>query len=437
MKQPVMLTVNGAVHEGEAEPRELLVHYLRRAVGLTGTHVGCDTSQCGACTVLLDDEAVKSCTVLAVQASAHQVTTIEGLASGDELDPVQQAFIAEHGLQCGYCTPGFVLAARHLLDRNPDPSEAEIRRGLEGNVCRCTGYVNIVRAVQAAAAADKPAAGRPAAREPGMIPAAFDYYRPQSIADAVGLLAELGDEAKVLAGGHSLLPLMRLRFAAPAALVDIQDLRDLRFVTRDGDRVRVGALTRHRDLEADPVIRESVPLLSAVAGEIGDVQIRNRGTIGGSVAHADPAGEYPTVCLMLDAEIVTSRRRIAAAEFFLGRFTTPLADDELITELVFPVTEGRPAYTKFCHRLFDWALVGAAAQRTRHGWRVGLVNVSDTPVRVRGVEQALDAGAGHAEAARLASEGLAPTPALRASAEYKLHLTRVLTRRVIETAAGA
>jgi aerobic carbon-monoxide dehydrogenase medium subunit len=269
-----------------------------------------------------------------------------------------------------------------------------------------------------------------------MIPAAFDYYRPQSIAEAIRTLADLGDEAKILAGGQSLLPLMRLRFAAPTALVDIQDIGDLRFVARDGERVRIGALTRHRDLEQDPVIRESVPLLAAVAAEIGDVQIRNRGTIGGSVAHADPAGEYPTVCLMHDAEVVTTKRRITADEFFLGRFTTPLGEDELITELVFPVADGRPAYTKFCHRLFDWALVGAAAQRTSQGWRVGLVNVSDTPVRARQVEQALDSGARYGEAAQLASEGLDPTPTLRASADYKRHLARVLTRRVIEEAAG-
>lgn len=268
-----------------------------------------------------------------------------------------------------------------------------------------------------------------------MIPAAFDYHRPQSVADAVSLLTGLGDEAKVLAGGHSLLPLMRLRFSAPAALVDIQDLSELRFVTRDRDRVRVGALTRHRDIEHDPVIRESVPLLGKVAAEIGDVQIRNRGTIGGSVAHADPAGEYPTVCLMLSAEVVTTSRSIPAEEFFLGRFTTPLEDDELITEVVFPVSEGRAAYTKFCHRLFDWALVGAAAQRISEGWRIGLVNVSATPVRARAAERALDTGATVAEAARLAAEGLDPTPALRAPADYKLHLTRVLAKRVIEAAA--
>ena len=157
----IVVTVNGLSCAGDAEPRDLLVHFLRGALGLTGTHVGCDTSQCGACTVLLDGDAVKSCTVLAVQAAGHEVLTIEGLASGDDLHPVQRAFIAEHGLQCGFCTPGFVLAAKHLLDRNPDPTEAEIKRGLEGNLCRCTGYTNVVRAVQAAAASAASAASSP------------------------------------------------------------------------------------------------------------------------------------------------------------------------------------------------------------------------------------------------------------------------------------
>ena len=149
----VALTVNGQLREGEVEPRQLLVYFLRETLGLKGTNVGCDTSSCGACTVLLDGESVKSCTVFAVQADGTDVTTIEGLASGDELHPVQQAFHEQHALQCGYCTPGFVMATVSLLRENPSPSEEEIRRGLEGNLCRCTGYHNIVRAVEAAARA--------------------------------------------------------------------------------------------------------------------------------------------------------------------------------------------------------------------------------------------------------------------------------------------
>jgi carbon-monoxide dehydrogenase small subunit len=147
---PLQLTVNGERREAEVEPRLLLVHYLRDHLGLTGTHIGCDTTNCGACTEHLNGEAVKSCTVLAVQAEGAEVTTIEGLAEGDGLHPLQQAFWEHHGLQCGYCTPGMIMAAADLLKRNPDPSEEEVRHALEGNLCRCTGYHNIVKAVMAA-----------------------------------------------------------------------------------------------------------------------------------------------------------------------------------------------------------------------------------------------------------------------------------------------
>ena len=151
MKHKVATTINGRGRQDEVEARLLLVHYIRDVAGLTGTHVGCDTSQCGACTVIIDGKAVKSCTMFAVQAEGRQIMTIEGLADGDKLHPIQQAFWDEHGLQCGYCTPGFIMASAYLLSQNPNPTEDEIRRGLEGNLCRCTGYVNIVKAVQSAA----------------------------------------------------------------------------------------------------------------------------------------------------------------------------------------------------------------------------------------------------------------------------------------------
>ncbi|MDW8327847.1 MAG: (2Fe-2S)-binding protein [Anaerolineales bacterium] len=147
----VTITVNGVAHTDEVEPRTLLVHYLRDVLGLTGTNVGCDTSQCGACTVLMDGMAVKSCTVLAAQADGSKVTTIEGLAQNGKLHPVQQGFWEKHGLQCGFCTPGMIMTAVYLLQQNPNPTEADIRHGLEGNICRCTGYQNIVKAIQYAA----------------------------------------------------------------------------------------------------------------------------------------------------------------------------------------------------------------------------------------------------------------------------------------------
>jgi carbon-monoxide dehydrogenase small subunit len=152
MKHKVATTINGRRHEDEVEPRLLLVHYIRDVAGLTGTHIGCDTSQCGACTILVDGRAVKSCTMFAVQAEGKSLTTIEGMAKDGELHPLQQAFWDEHGLQCGYCTPGMIMAAAYLLSENPSPTDDEIRKGLEGNLCRCTGYVNIIKSVRSAAA---------------------------------------------------------------------------------------------------------------------------------------------------------------------------------------------------------------------------------------------------------------------------------------------
>jgi aerobic carbon-monoxide dehydrogenase small subunit len=148
---PITVTVNGQLHAGDVEPRQLLVHFLRDTLGLTGTHVGCDTSNCGACTVHLDGDAVKSCTVLAVQADGAEVTTIEGMGSEGDLHPMQEAFWANHGLQCGYCTPGMIMAGADLIAKNPSPTEEEVREALAGNLCRCTGYHNIVKAVLSAA----------------------------------------------------------------------------------------------------------------------------------------------------------------------------------------------------------------------------------------------------------------------------------------------
>jgi carbon-monoxide dehydrogenase small subunit len=164
VKRAVKVTVNGKVHTHEVEPRLLLVHYIREVLGLTGTHVGCDTSNCGACTILMHGKAVKSCTVLAVQADGASLQTVEGLATNGKLHPIQEGFWEEHGLQCGFCTPGMMMTVLDLLQRNPDPTEEQIRMGIEGNLCRCTGYQHIVNSVQHAARKMRGGAGRAAAR---------------------------------------------------------------------------------------------------------------------------------------------------------------------------------------------------------------------------------------------------------------------------------
>ncbi len=268
-----------------------------------------------------------------------------------------------------------------------------------------------------------------------MIPAAFEYARASSVAEASKLLNKYGEDAKVLAGGHSLIPLMRLRLAQPKALVDINGIAELDHIEEHGSKLHIGALTRHVTIQNSQVVKDKLPILAEAAGEVGDNQVRNMGTIGGVVAHADAAGDYPTIALMLDAEIVTNQRTIAAKDFFKELFTTPLAPDEIVIEVVFPVASGPHKYIKFRRRLFDWAIVGVGAQKMDGGWRIGLTNVGPTPVRARAVEEALQKGAKPEEAAEHASDGLNPSGDLRASPEYKKHLARVLTKRAIQQAS--
>lgn len=277
-----------------------------------------------------------------------------------------------------------------------------------------------------------------------MIPAPFDYQRASSVDEAVGLLAEHGDEAKLLAGGHSLLPLMKLRLAQPAVLVDIGGIADLSFVSDGPDgSVRIGALTRHHDLAGSDLLREQLPLLAEVAGQIGDPQVRHRGTIGGSIAHGDPASDMPAALLALRATLVVrgpgGEREIAADDFFTGFLETALAPDEVLTEIRVPAVPGAGwAFEKFNRRAQDWAIVGVAAVLTdgATGPGVGLVNMGSLPLRAAGVEEALRSGAPAADAAARADEGTEPPNDLNASPEYRRHLARVLVRRALEAAGG-
>lgn len=274
-----------------------------------------------------------------------------------------------------------------------------------------------------------------------MIPVSFDYLRAGTTDEALRLAGErLSDDVdvKFLAGGHSLLPLMKLRLAVPEALIDIGGITDLSYVTDGGDHVTVGALTRHHDLHTSTVLREQVPLLAHVAGQVGDPQVRHRGTIGGSLAHGDPASDLPAAVLALDGTLVASgpggTRKIAAADFFSGLFETALEPEELLTEIRIPKPRAVGwSFQKFTKRAIDWAIVGVAVQ----GDAVALINMAGTPMRAAGVEAALAAGAGIAEAAEHAAEGTSPVNDLNADADYRAHLARVLTRRALEESPAA
>ncbi|MGY1823874.1 FAD binding domain-containing protein [Geodermatophilus sp. SYSU D00079] len=270
-----------------------------------------------------------------------------------------------------------------------------------------------------------------------MIPGAFELVRPSSVEEAIAALVEHGDDAKVMAGGHSLLPIMKLRLAMPEVVVDISRIPGLSYVRVDGDEVAIGAGTRHHELEKDAVAQAEVPILPYTASQVGDPQVRHRGTIGGTVAHSDPASDLPTALLALGGTVVVQgpngRRSIPLTEFWLGFFETALSPDELIVEIRVPRTGSAGwAYEKFTRRANDWPIVAAAAV----DGRVALANMAGTVVRATATEEALARGASIAEAAALADEGTSPGADMHADQEYRRHLARLLTRRALEKAAG-
>ena len=282
-----------------------------------------------------------------------------------------------------------------------------------------------------------------------MIPLAFDYEVAESVDHAIDLLGQHGEEAKLLAGGHSLLPIMKLRLAAPAVLVDLGRLEDLKYVRDEGDHIAVGAMTRHTDVEHNQLLQEQCGLLAYTTSLVGDPQVRHRGTIGGSIAHGDAASDLPSALLALEGTFVVKgsggERTVAAADFFEDYLQTALAPDEVLTEIRVPKL-GQNAgwsYKKFNRRAQDWAVVGAAAVVERSNGsissaRIGLTNMGSTPVRATAAENALSGASADsvAEATSSADEGTSPASDIAASSEYRRHLARVLSRRAVEEALG-
>jgi len=277
-----------------------------------------------------------------------------------------------------------------------------------------------------------------------VIPAPFDYDVAESLDHAIELLGTGGD-AKLLAGGHSLIPAMKLRIARPEKLVDIGRLSDLAYVRDGGAHIAIGALTRHAAVAADPVLAEHCPIVSFTAGQIGDPQVRHRGTLGGTLSHGDPASDMPAVMLALGAELVAQgkggERVILATDFFTGVFETALAPDEVLVEARVPKLGASTgwAYLKANRRAQDWATVGVAALVHRDngsvaGASVGLVNMGGTPLRAKAVEDALASGSSAADAAALVAEGAEPPSDQAGSSEYRAHLAQVIARRALEQA---
>jgi carbon-monoxide dehydrogenase medium subunit len=283
-----------------------------------------------------------------------------------------------------------------------------------------------------------------------MIPAQFEYVAPASVEEALAALAQHGDDAKIIAGGQSLLPVLRMRLNAPEVVIDLGKIDALRGVRDDGDAIVIGAMTTHHDVRHDPLVQEHALLISKAEAEVADPQVRHRGTFGGSLAHADPAGDLGAPALALDAEIVVAgqngTRTIAAADFFVDLFTTAMGDDEILTEVRVPKRSGWGAhYEKFVRVAHQWPIVAVAAAVKVDGGtiseaRVGLTNMGSTPLRARAVEEALVGQPATEDAVRqaaaAAAEGTSPPSDLNGDADYRRHLATVLTRRAVLAAAG-
>ena len=277
-----------------------------------------------------------------------------------------------------------------------------------------------------------------------MIPASFDYVLAEHPDHAIELLGKRED-AKLLAGGHSLLPAMKLRIARPALLVDVGHIADLSYVREEGDTIAIGAMTRHKDLAESPVLRENCAIVAHTAGQVGDPQVRHRGTIGGSLAHGDPASDLPAVILALQGEIVArgpeGDRAIPAVDFFTGVFQTALAPNEMLVEIRVQKLNGAGwSYTKMSRRAQDWATVAVAAVTRSHGalpTTIALTNMGATPLRAKAAEDVLAGGGTNADAAALADEGTEPSSDHAASADFRRHLVRVLTRRALDEASAS
>ena len=462
---PFRFTVNGQPVEVTVPGGRRLLDVLRLDLGLTGSKEGCGEGECGACSVLLDGDVVDSCLVPVCQVEGREVRTVEGLATDGRLDPLQAAFISTGGVQCGICTPGMLMAGRAFLDAgtvgmpptDAAVTDATIREAISGNLCRCTGYGRIVDAIRMAAEGRAPAMAAPlgaadAVAEPGRRLLDLDdpgADTPRTLADAFALLAEGG--RRPLAGGTDALVEHAAGGGTVGRYLDLTALTEIRGIRVENGALVLGAATTYAELRSNPLIAEHAPVLAAMAAEVGAAQIQNRGTLGGNIATASPAGDSLPVLLALDAEIVVGgahgERSIPASDFFPAYRRTALAGDELILRIVVPIRPDRTvAFRKVGTRRAQAisVVVLAVAWRAEDGaWRdvrVALGSVAATPIRARATEATLEGAAPTAEVAAVAAATLeaeiTPIDDVRSTAEYRRSVAGRILHRIVRDAAG-
>ena len=479
----VGFSVNGTAVEIGGPGGRRLLDVLRGDLGLTGTKEGCGEGECGACSVLVDGELVNSCLVPLRQVEGRQVTTVEALADGDLLDPLQAAFLKTGGAQCGFCTPGMLLAGHAFLALGTAPSEDAVREAIAGNLCRCTGYMQIVEAIQLAAInagdagigrstgralaqpADKPSRagdepslvsgatwGGSGGRAPtgGSAPTGGPELVPARTLDAaLRILAET--PLRPIAGGTDVMVELAAHSAPGSApLLDIRSLQELQGIRLDHGELFVGALTTYAELRRSPLVAEHLPALAEMAAMVGAIQVQNRGTLGGNIVNASPAGDMLPVLLATDASIVLAglrgERTVPAAAFWTGYRRTARAADELVLGVRVPLPAGRTVRVRKVGTRRAQAIskvVMAVAWREQDGaWRdvrVALGSVAERPVRALRTEALLEGTLPTAQIADRASAAvaaeIAPIDDVRSSASYRRAVTGRILRRIVLDAA--
>jgi carbon-monoxide dehydrogenase small subunit/xanthine dehydrogenase small subunit len=442
----IAATVNRRPLRMRVRADQRLLDVLRDDLRLTGAKEGCGKGECGACTVILDGRPVDACLVMAYQADGAVVDTIEGLPEGERLHPLQEAFVDTGAAQCGICIPGMILAAKACLERNATPSLDEIRQGLAGNLCRCTGYTKIFAAV--ARAAGVGAAARASASAPP--PAAPTYFRPRSLDEALEILAQREGEVTPVAGGTDVLVKAKDGHLGRGALFDVTAVPELSGIEERGEELWIGAAATHTQMMESPLVARWAPALPAACAVIGGPQIRNRGTLGGNLANASPAADTVPPLYAADAVIelvsVSSRRDVPIADFFTGYRQTLLARDELIVGVRIPRRPGvRAAFLRLGQRQAQAiSKVSVAAAMTFHEgrpeWvRVACGAVAPTVIRATETENALLGGGWDAlqRAKAAIRDEVRPIDDLRSTAVYRREMAAVLLERAVRLLAEA
>jgi carbon-monoxide dehydrogenase small subunit/xanthine dehydrogenase small subunit len=416
-----------------------LLDVLRDELLLTGAKEGCGRGECGSCTVILDGRSVSACLVMAYQADGATIETIEGLAAGEKLHPLQEAFVERGAIHCGACSPGMILAAKALLDQNPTPGLPEIREALSGNLCRCTGYGRIVAAVaRGAGAAHRP---RPAVPSSGIAPS---YFRPRSLEEALEILAQRAGEARPVAGGTSILVGVDEGRIDAGVLFDVTAVPEMQGIEERGDSLWLGALVTHSEAAAAPLVHRVAPALRAACASCLPPQIRNRATLGGSLASAAGSSDAVVALVAADAVLeivsVSARREVTAADLSTGPGETLLAPDELIVGIRIPRREGaRGAFVRLGQRRgHSVAKISVAVAMTfkeaRPDWvRVVLGGAAPTVLRAVETEKALAAGGYDAlqKAKEAVRAEVRPVDDHRSSREYRREMAVVLLERAV------